>query len=294
MELNELLKLYPNAIITSHPLSSQNYLQLALGQGWVNFPQSNLSTREKRLLKLLFKNKQINLSGNEFSNDPWAAYLMSPSTALPDSDQKLRIICFHVDLRKSDFQLTDWSDALAKMLPKNCLTNLSLGNNSGLLLEPFSISSPTLEEFDGIRQTLDSDFSTNSQLFVGHFWQSVPNLRQVLWLEKKLFQAEYPFLRGNTFALPQVFLHALSQQVFEPELAAAYRKQLATYPEIQAVIPTLYQQQGNLSSAAKQLYIHRNTLQYRLDKFYRETGLSLKKMDDLVFCYFLLIFDRHR
>lgn len=294
MELNELLKLYPNAVITSHPLSSQNYLQLALSQGWVNFPLSSLSASEKQLLNMLFKNKQINFSGNEFSNDPWAVYLMIPGANLPDIKQKVRIICFHVDLRKSDFQLTDWSAALAKMLPKNCLTNLLLENNSGLLLEPFSIQSPSLEEFDGIRQTLDSDFSTNSQLFVGHFWQPVPALRQILLLEKKLFQAEYPFLRGNTFALPQVFLHALSQQAFEPELAAAYRQQLAAFPEIQAVIPTLYQQQGNLSSAAKQLYIHRNTLQYRLDKFYRETGLSLKNMDDLVFCYFLLISDnRH-
>ena len=38
----------------------------------------------------------------------------------------------------------------------------------------------------------------------------------------------------------------------------------------------------NLSEAARQLYIHRNTLVYRLDKFQRATGLDLRRFDDAV------------
>lgn len=156
-------------------------------------------------------------------------------------------------------------------------------------MEPFSSDSPTLKEFDGIRQTLDSDFSTNSKVFIGHFWQPSPTLRNILLLEKTFFQSEITAVRSNTFCLPQIFLQAVSQQILAPELLAAYRDELTQYPEIQTIIPALYHQQGNLSSAAKELYIHRNTLQYRLDKLYRETQLSLKNMDDLVFCYFLLV-----
>ena len=38
----------------------------------------------------------------------------------------------------------------------------------------------------------------------------------------------------------------------------------------------------NLSDTARQLYIHRNTLVYRLDKIQRQTGLDLRRFDDAV------------
>lgn len=44
----------------------------------------------------------------------------------------------------------------------------------------------------------------------------------------------------------------------------------------------------NLSDTARQLYIHRNTLVYRLDKIQRMTGLDLRRFDD-AFLYKLLL-----
>ena len=47
----------------------------------------------------------------------------------------------------------------------------------------------------------------------------------------------------------------------------------------------MWRNQGNLSKAAADLYLHRNTLQYRIDRFFDATGLSLKNMDDLALAY---------
>ena len=38
----------------------------------------------------------------------------------------------------------------------------------------------------------------------------------------------------------------------------------------------------NITSASRQLLIHRNTLNYRLDKIKRETGLDLRTFQDAV------------
>ena len=38
----------------------------------------------------------------------------------------------------------------------------------------------------------------------------------------------------------------------------------------------------NLSDAAKELYIHRNALIYRLDKIEKSTGLNIKNFSDAV------------
>ena len=48
----------------------------------------------------------------------------------------------------------------------------------------------------------------------------------------------------------------------------------------------------NLSVAARQMFVHRNTLTYRLDKIQRETGLDLRKFQDAaIFRLLLMISD---
>ena len=39
---------------------------------------------------------------------------------------------------------------------------------------------------------------------------------------------------------------------------------------------------ANLSESAKELYIHRNTLVYRLDKLQKSTGLDLRIFEDAI------------
>ncbi len=52
--------------------------------------------------------------------------------------------------------------------------------------------------------------------------------------------------------------------------------------EMLQTIEMFFRKDLNLSDTARQLYIHRNTLVYRLDKVQRHTGLDLRKFDDAV------------
>ncbi len=52
--------------------------------------------------------------------------------------------------------------------------------------------------------------------------------------------------------------------------------------EMLYTIEMFFKKDLNLSDTARQLYIHRNTLVYRLDKVQRQTGLDLRKFDDAV------------
>lgn len=46
--------------------------------------------------------------------------------------------------------------------------------------------------------------------------------------------------------------------------------------DIRAIIVAMWQEQGNLAKTAQSLYIHRNSLQYKLEKFRLLSGLNLK------------------
>lgn len=66
---------------------------------------------------------------------------------------------------------------------------------------------------------------------------------------------------------------------------------LRKYSKDNLMIDTLYVyfvNDQNISKAAKELYIHRNTLIQRLDKFMHETGFDVRKFQDAVLIYQLI------
>ncbi|MBQ8073171.1 MAG: helix-turn-helix domain-containing protein [Clostridia bacterium] len=50
--------------------------------------------------------------------------------------------------------------------------------------------------------------------------------------------------------------------------------------EVRETAEFLFEADLNLSVAARQMFVHRNTLTYRLDKIQRETGLDLRRFQD--------------
>lgn len=54
--------------------------------------------------------------------------------------------------------------------------------------------------------------------------------------------------------------------------------------ETMNTINTLFDKGLNIAEAARELYVHRNTLVYRIEKFEHESGLDLRDFDDAVRC----------
>ncbi len=63
--------------------------------------------------------------------------------------------------------------------------------------------------------------------------------------------------------------------------------------EMLSTIKALFHNQLNLADTAKDLYIHRNTLVYRLEKIEKLTGLDLRKFDDAVCCKVAMILQEY-
>lgn len=59
-------------------------------------------------------------------------------------------------------------------------------------------------------------------------------------------------------------------------------KALLSDREIEATAEGFFESNLNLSEASRKLYIHRNTITYRLDKIERVTGLDIRKFSDAV------------
>lgn len=67
------------------------------------------------------------------------------------------------------------------------------------------------------------------------------------------------------------------------------RPDLFTDPETISTLDAFFSMDCNVSETAKKLYIHRNTLLYRLDKIKHEAGLDVRSFNDAVLVRILLL-----
>lgn len=101
-------------------------------------------------------------------------------------------------------------------------------------------------------------------------------------------------LPGRVFSYSKQALERLTELI-PPERAASLR-QKEIPPEAEKVlseemletIRVFFLNDLNLSTTARQLFIHRNTLLYRMDKIKKATGLDLRKFEDAAVFRFLL------
>jgi carbohydrate diacid regulator len=63
--------------------------------------------------------------------------------------------------------------------------------------------------------------------------------------------------------------------------------------EVLSSINQFLENDFNVSEAAKHLYVHRNTLVYRLDKIQRDIGLDLRKFNDAVVLKFAIMVKKY-
>jgi len=118
--------------------------------------------------------------------------------------------------------------------------------------------------------------------------QAVATLRETLYLGRK-------FHAGMQVHLPwMVHLERLLSGIpeatrlrFMEEMAS--RPDLFTEPETVTTLDAFFSMDCNVSETAKKLFIHRNTLLYRLDKLKQETGLDVRSFNDAVLVRIMLL-----
>ena len=147
----------------------------------------------------------------------------------------------------------------------------------------------------GMHDMLASEWLGESHIAVGHpivpaisAVETVHALRETIMLGRKFHQ-------GANIHLPwNVHLERLINSIPETQRArymeqVVNRSDLLLEPEIVTTLETFFAMNCNVSDTAKQLFIHRNTLLYRLDKLKQDTGLDVRLFRDAVLVKIILL-----
>lgn len=185
-----------------------------------------------------------------------------------------------------------FKDAVKGLLPPQVTLIWKDMYNGIIILE----DEPNLYALNQLIETISSDFYTNITLFIGMVRKSQQQnsiYSAYQWehdcfemIQKKLGRKNVAFSFYD--ALPFIILSETSQQSRDRIVGTISNLDEVDH-ELFKTIKVFIECNSNSTMAAKKLFIHRNSLQYRIDKFIEKTGVNVKEFQGAMIAYWAIL-----
>ncbi|MET1248122.1 helix-turn-helix domain-containing protein [Sporolactobacillus sp. STCC-11] len=283
MNIQQLTVNYPGTICKKKPFQPKRGTIYFFNKPYyIAIPLERLTDRECKLIEtLLSEETPPNYSP---ASQYWYDVLINDYPVTPiDENGHIRIIYFYLSIPLINADRLEWHDALKAFFDVNS-SFVFLSSQWGFIVEKTTLLSE--EELDAIANTLANDFSVKCFFQIGLRHMVSPQLKQIFSEELHLFEKTIEEANAkNVTCVESKLFSLLKPHLNSSSTLEDIRKIIVEDDTWVAIIHAVWEYQGNISLAAKHLYMHRNTLQYRMDKFYEATGISLRKMDGLTIAY---------
>jgi hypothetical protein len=280
--LKKIMDLYDNAeLFSERPSRPSRDIYLFFDKAWnewVGIPKSTLSNKELTLLSTLYELVEDPFQPINESARRWYDFLFLNGTP-PSirSGSYFRFIQFHKN--GGDAEQVEIESALMGFFSDDVVI-LWENNNNGIIIEERSHISLTENEITSISDTLESDLYIRVSFYIGKQYPFSEQLGTQFQQEREYFSyATKQLPSANVISFERVFpAFAVGHLPLEVKnlVKNDLLKVLEDDLELFTTIKVFLENNMNASMTAKKLYIHRNTLQYRIDKFVEKTGIPLK------------------
>lgn len=279
MTIEKIKVFFPTALIDKSFAEGIKNVELRVDNHLIRIPLNDLSPRELCFIDLLRQNNQLKIQ----CNSPWEKYLFGDGLK-PKSSIKLRFLYITVHQLDKE-QKTKWQQMILTFFSNTTASFWAKDEQLVIVDEACTLSK---EELSGMLDTVDSDFDSESRLLIGLVWKRKCDLRALFEEERQIStfsQKQQAVATVPDYAL-KFYLHSFNQDSL---VLQTYRQMFEELDYAINLIRALYQVGGNVSQASKAMYVHRNTLEYRIDKLKNEFALNLRSMTDLTFCYLAIV-----
>lgn len=245
---------------------------------WIGIPKKVITENELTLLRTLYELMEFPSPPLTSVTREWYEFLFlngEPPSNNPDSF--FRIIQFQfsgdgIDQKEIEIALKGFFTEDVIIIWKN--------SNSGLVIEERDKLSLNEQELITMASTVESDFYVKISFYIGKFYPFSTQMCIDFRQEQNFFSFALKNLGNkNIFTFERMFPAYIASTLNDETILRVYHQLAAVFLEDQELYLTIkifLENNLNASLTAKKLYIHRNTLQYRIDKFVEKTGIHLK------------------
>ncbi|HDR6315753.1 Fis family transcriptional regulator [Bacillus cereus] len=277
--IQQLKTYYGEDIKINAAVLSEDYSWFLVEGNKVGIRKVRLHQREHQLLSSILTPIYTDTFYKTEKEKSWHEALYKNNNISILSVRFLHFFTTHPIIEREEFQ-----DALQSMFFFTTTMIWETSQAGVLILEenvPDSILRAALD-------TLETDFFISLSFFIGRRYTQTTEFAYLYQWERKLFSVLSPYLSKKITHIEQLLPYQLMISLSKEE-RKKYTNQLLAHisndKELIDSVKVFFQCNLNVSLAAKQLYLHRNTLQYRIDKFIEKTGINIKTFEGAVAVY---------
>lgn len=290
--LKKLQTYFPNAIATTLPPSLNSkklywFKEDGSEPFWLGVPKSEINNDQLELLSTLYEMFAIDFSESlRGTAKEWYSFLFHENDIPTNLNTSIRFIQFQINTL--DQGIKELEMAIKEFFHK-CLAFIWLDESNGIIIEEKTETSYSEDDFQSISVTLESDFYIKSFFYIGKFRNGPKKLRKAFFLERELFFEALNLLsKERIFSFEKIFPAILAANLpisVNSLLHHDIIQILKDDPELRDTMKVFLEHNSNTSLAAKKLFVHRNTLQYRLNRFSEKTNIDLKDINSILTVY---------
>lgn len=274
--IQQLKRYYDKDIKINEAILSEDFSWFLIDGNRVGIRKSRLHQRECQLLSSLLTPLYTDTCFETEKEKYWHEALYQSKDIQITSVRFLHFFTTHPIVERDEFH-----NALQSILDFDTPTIWET-SQTGVLILAENISEYRLQT---ALDTLETDFFISLSFFVGRHYTQTNQISHLYHWERNLFSFLSPYLSKKITYIEQLLPYQLmislpkeKREKYTHHLLA----QVSSDKELIESVKVFFQCNLNVSLAAKQLYLHRNTLQYRIDKFIEKTGLNIKTFEGAV------------
>lgn len=267
---------------------------------FISLEGSSRAARDYAILIAKLIEANLSLSNRKLSREDCLRKILSGDISGFDIEEAVSEHKIDSDLQRCVFVIRTSKqqgdkafDIISEAFPKNRLDFLLHMDNRTIVLIKTVTNDIETGDFaqlaEAIFETVFSETSIKVIIGVGSCKLGVTRLRESYVEARKAIEVGHIFNSGHSVhiydnlllerfvsQIPDSISNDLPSNVFTDEFDKMFDS------EMLATVKNLFDNSLNLSEAARKLYIHRNTLVYRIDKIKKTTGLDLRNFHDAV------------
>ncbi|MBK4773838.1 regulator [Streptococcus rubneri] len=284
--MKDIREWFPHAEVTDQPTPPAGFVAIPLqAQQWLLLKEEELTEREKQLIAWL-------ASEEDLAPNPWYQYLIDGKGEAPQVIKKIQLIYCHVSHSTAE-GTASWLEMM-QILLLNFRAVLQLSGQDYVFVLDQDQSLAVAAILKDTVSAMEYDFNLNLSIMVGQVWGESKDgkLSSMIRTERAVFRSWIRQGHQGVYRFSQLYLWGIEQEDLDLHpIKEGLRQLIASQDQLQDIIVALWDNGAVVTKAAQQLYLHRNSLQYKMDKWEELTGLQLKNLTDLALCYHLVLQD---
>ncbi|GEL77777.1 PucR family transcriptional regulator [Tenuibacillus multivorans] len=280
MDLEKLSQLFPN--IKRVDIPPEDCFTFQTDGRLFAIPETDLTHEQKQLLQALTTTEPIHTSREQ----AWLDFLHRKTSTPPEEFTQYRFII--ANIQDGSIDLDTFRNTLHMMLNRELVLTWKSKNEVVMIEE---IAGEPIA-FNEMIDVMSDDLKINLKLFISDIQQSVDQMVDYYQWLIKVARAIFPLTGKRIIYQQDSIIHLFptlfdqnDQQFFISSILKSSIEDRSLIDTIKVVI----EHQGNVSSAAKALFMHRNSVQYRIDKFADLTGNDIRRFDHMLQVYLAIL-----